>query len=46
MIGRKKFVVDDDKIKKAEELMKRFNANDSCDEDDPSSYLKLNNRRF
>ena len=46
MIGKKKFVVDDDKIKKAEELMKRFNANDSCDEDDPSSYLKLNNRRF
>ena len=47
MIGKKKFVVDNDKLKQAEYLMKRFNAqNDSCDDEDPSSYLKLNNRRF
>ena len=46
MMGKNKLQISDEKLKAAENLMKRFNANDSCDSDDPSSYLKLGNKRF
>ena len=47
MIGKSKCMISDDKLKQAEDLMNKFNANnDMSDEEDPSSYMKLGSKKF
>ena len=49
MIGKNphKFAISSDKLKLAEQLMNKFQADQGdFDDDDPASYLKPNNKRF
>ena len=47
MIGKNKLQVSDDKLKAAERLFEQFQKDEGdFDGDDPSEYLKLNNKRF
>ena len=47
MIGKSKCLIPDDKLKQAEDLMKKFNDNAGMsDEEDPSSYLKIGSNKF
>ena len=47
MIGKSKCLISNDKLKQAEDLMKKFNDNAGMsDEEDPSSYLKIGSNKF
>ena len=47
MIGKNKLQISSDKLKAAELLMNKFQADQGeFDDDDPAEYLKMNNKRF